>query len=59
MPFTVLPTRSQRYEILAIVSSKIFGVCGWLVDNGLTIGWDIDWQLVDNRLTIGILDGQN
>ena len=31
---------------MAIVGSKIFGVCGWVVDNWLTIGWDIDWQLV-------------
>ena len=40
--------RSQRSEILAIVGSKIFGVCGWVVEN-TTIGW----QLVEIGCKIG------
>ena len=42
MRANVFQTRSQRSDILAIVGSKIFGVCGWVVDNWLTIGWDTD-----------------
>ena len=36
-------TRSQRSEILAIVGSKIFGVCGIVAEKLI-----IDWQLVAN-----------
>ena len=38
-------TRSQRSDILAIVGSKIFGVCGWVDDNWLTIGFKIGCKI--------------
>ena len=38
-------TRSQRSKILAIVGSKIFGVCGWVVNNWLTIGCKIGFKI--------------
>ena len=31
---------------MAIVGSKIFRVCGWVVDNWLTIGWQLVAKLV-------------